>query len=63
MPGETIVINPVSSHTEAYVPTVRQSSAQTTPPNVQKPTEDSVHLSPQAQAAASGDVDHDGDSH
>ncbi len=25
--------------------------------------EDSVHLSPQAQAAAKGDVDHDGDSH
>jgi hypothetical protein len=30
-----------------------------------KPAEDTVHLSPQAQAAAkgSGDVDHDGDSH
>lgn len=29
----------------------------------QQPAQDSVHLSPQAQAAASGDVDHDGDSH
>jgi hypothetical protein len=34
-------------------------------PPAAKPAEDTVHLSPQAQAAAkgSGDVDHDGDSH
>jgi hypothetical protein len=29
----------------------------------QTPKQDTVHLSPQALAAATGDVDHDGDSH
>jgi hypothetical protein len=47
--------------------TAAVSSAQTPPqapaPAVAQKKEDSVHLSPQAQAAAKGDVDHDGDSH
>lgn len=41
----------------------KSHASQTTPMPQQSSGEDSVHLSPQAQAAASGDVDHDGDSH
>jgi hypothetical protein len=40
-----------------------QTKTQTAPPASSSAKEDSVHLSPQAQAAAKGDVDHDGDSH
>jgi hypothetical protein len=40
-------------------PTKTQAPAPTAAPAKQ----DSVKLSPQAQAAAKGDVDHDGDSH
>jgi hypothetical protein len=41
-----------------------QPAKQTPPPASQSTsTEDSVELSPAAQKAMSGDVDHDGDSH
>jgi len=59
------MINSVSSNSpvQAIAPTTTQKAQPTAP--AAKPAEDTVHLSPQAQAAAkgSGDVDHDGDSH
>ncbi len=59
------MINSISSNTPVQAIT---STTQRTQPAAQttKPAEDSVHLSPQATAAAaaaSKDVDHDGDSH
>ena len=51
--GTTTNVAPVSQQTAT--PAIRPSAA--------APKEDSVHLSAQVQAAASGDVDHDGDSH
>jgi hypothetical protein len=56
------MVSPVSNPTSAYVPLTQPATDQTTATK-QHPGEDSVHLSPQANAAASGDVDHDGDSH
>jgi hypothetical protein len=56
------MINPVSS-ASVVTPTVQ--SARQPKPQRAAPTEpkDTVHLSSQAKAQASGDVDHDGDSH
>lgn len=57
-----MMITSVSDHTDVYMPSTAATPSQSTAKSV--PAEqDSVHLSPQAQAAASGDVDHDGDSH
>jgi len=56
------MISPVSSAGTTYTGAVSQ--AQTQP--LKQPSassQDSVQLSPQAKAAAGGDVDHDGDSH
>ncbi len=57
------MVNSVSSTSSA----AEVQSASFTKPQTAAPVaakkEDSVHLSPQAQAAAAGDVDHDGDSH
>jgi hypothetical protein len=55
------MINPVSS-----APAASQAVApQNTAPSKPQPAnpKDSVQLSPKAQTQASGDVDHDGDSH
>ena len=56
------MINPVSS--TSVVPPAVQSAPQSKPQQA-APSEpkDTVHLSSQAKAQASGDVDHDGDSH
>jgi hypothetical protein len=56
------MINAVSNQANLYVPTA-QPGAHQPAAKVQQPAEDSVQLSQQAKAAASGDVDHDGDSH
>lgn len=56
------MINPVSSNSDIYTPSVTSTPVQTTGKSAPAP-QDSVHLSPQAQAAAAGDVDHDADSH
>ncbi len=56
------MISPVSSNSDIYTSTVTSAPVQT-PAKSTPPQQDSVHLSPQAQAAATGDVDHDGDSH
>jgi|HubBroStandDraft_6_1064221.scaffolds.fasta_scaffold2211655_2 hypothetical protein len=42
---------------------VHPPAAKPQAPAAKAPKEDTVQLSPAAQAAASGDVDHDGDSH
>ena len=57
------MINPVSSVSSTY--SIGEPPMLQTPPAVQQRVtspEDSVHLSPVAQAQAAGDVDHDGDS-
>ncbi|HEX4165800.1 MAG TPA: hypothetical protein VHZ55_10030 [Bryobacteraceae bacterium] len=57
-----MTISSVSNQADLYVPAAPSGThgpAQTK----QQPAQDSVHLSAQAKAAASGDVDHDGDSH
>ena len=58
------MINPVSSTPEASQAVAPQNTApaKPQPASSSEPT-DSVQLSPKAQAQASGDVDHDGDSH
>jgi hypothetical protein len=62
--NETIMVSPVSNQSALYIPAQPSGSRQTTAPKQQEPAQDSVHLSAQAKAAAaSGDVDHDGDSH
>jgi hypothetical protein len=58
------MINAVSATPPVQaIATTNAAKTQSTP--AAKPAEDTVHLSPQALAAAkgSGDVDHDGDSH
>jgi hypothetical protein len=58
------MINPVSSAPAASQAVAPQNSAQSKPqPATSSGPKDSVQLSPTAQTQASGDVDHDGDSH
>ena len=58
------MINPVSSASVASQAVAPQNTAQSKPqPAASSDPKDSVQLSPKAQAQASGDVDHDGDSH
>jgi hypothetical protein len=59
--SRTHMINPVSSTSAASQAVAPQNSAQSKPQPATSAPKDSVHLSPKAQA--SGDVDHDGDSH
>ena len=56
------MVNPVSNQANLYTP-VAQAESHQTASTKQQPKEDSVQLSQQAKAAASGDVDHDGASH
>jgi hypothetical protein len=59
---KTNMINPVSSASAVSQAVAPQNTAQGKPqPASSSEPKDSVQLSPQAQA--SGDVDHDGDSH
>ena len=58
------MINPVSSTSAASQTVLPQNTAQAKPQQASSSaTQDTVALSPKAQAQASGDVDHDGDSH
>jgi hypothetical protein len=60
----THMINPVSSATAVSQAVPTQNTAQAKPQAASSSEpKDSVQLSPKAQAQASGDVDHDGDSH
>ena len=54
--------SPVSSNSAVSSPSASQAQAQPAKQPSSSP-QDSVHLSPQALAAAGGDADHDGDSH
>ena len=57
------MISPISSASTALNTVAPQNPAQSKlQPTASSGPQDSVHLSPQAQAQASGDVDHDGDS-
>jgi hypothetical protein len=47
----------------AQAPTQQTQTAATSKTPQASRQEDTVHLSPAAKAATSGDVDHDGDSH
>jgi hypothetical protein len=60
---KTNMISPVSSASAVSQAAAPQNTAQAKPQRASssEPT-DSVQLSPKAQAQASGDVDHDGDS-
>lgn len=61
---ESIMINPISSASVVSHAVVPQNAPQSKPqPPASSDQQDSVQLSPKAQAQASGDVDHDGDSH
>jgi hypothetical protein len=61
---KTNMINPVSSASAISQAVAPQNAAQAKPqPASSSEPNDSVQLSPKAQAQASGDVDHDGDSH
>jgi hypothetical protein len=56
------MINPVSSSTNVYLQQTQSSKPQQISTPRPSQAEDSVKLSPQAQAALSGgDADHDGD--
>jgi len=55
------MISPISSSTAVPVSSVPTQSP--APKASSAAPQDTVQLSPQAKAAASGDVDHDGDSH
>ncbi len=58
------MINPVSSASEVWQSVATQNTAQAkSQPASSSEPKDSVQLSPAAKAQASGDVDHDGDSH
>ena len=58
------MINTVSSASAVAPAVALQNTAQAKPqPASSAQPKDSVQLSPKAQALASGDVDHDGDSH
>ena len=61
---KTNMINAVSSASAVSQAVAPQNTApaKSQPASSSEPT-DSVQLSPKAQAQASGDVDHDGDSH
>ncbi len=56
------MISNVSAATTAPEVQAAQTKAQAPAPAGAPAKQDSVQLSPQAQAAASGDVNHDGDS-
>lgn len=57
------MINPVgSSHAVQTHPAAKPAQAPHPAPRQSSPKQDTVQLSPQAKAAT-GDVDHDGDSH
>jgi hypothetical protein len=61
---KTNMINPVSSASAVSQAVAPQNTTQAKPqPASSSEPKDSVQLSPKAQAQASGDVDHDGDSH
>jgi len=55
-------VNPVSSSPATAVASPNQNQAQQKPAATPAVPQDTVHLSSQAKAAT-GDVDHDGDSH
>jgi len=58
------MINPVSSASAVSQAVPAQNTAQSKPqPASSSEPQDTVQLSSKAQAHASGDVDHDGDSH
>jgi hypothetical protein len=58
------MINPVSSASGASLAVAPQNPVQSKPqPATSSEPKDSVQLSPQGQAQALGDVDHDGDGH
>jgi hypothetical protein len=58
------MINPVSSTSAVSEAVAPQNTAQSKPqPATSSDPKDSVQLSPKAQSQASGDIDHDGDSH
>jgi hypothetical protein len=58
------MINPVSSASALSQAVAPQNSAQAKPqPASSSEPQDTVQLSPKAQAQASGDIDQDGDSH
>ena len=58
------MINPVSSGSEVSRIVPAQNPAQSKPQSASSyAPQDTVTLSPKAQAQASGNVDHDGDSH
>jgi hypothetical protein len=58
------MINPVSTASGASQTVAPQNTAQLKPHQAtSSDPKDSVQLSPKAQIQASGDVDHDGDSH
>jgi len=58
------MINPVSSTSAVSEALAPHNTAQSKPqPATSSDPKDSVQLSPKAQTQASGDVDHDGDSH
>jgi hypothetical protein len=61
---KTNMINPVSSASTVSQAVAQQNTAPAKPqPAASSEPKGSVQLSPKAQAQASGDVDHDGDSH
>jgi len=58
------MINPVSSASVIPQAVLNQNTAQSRPQQASLSTpQDTVNLSAKAQAQASGDIDHDGDSH
>ncbi len=57
------MINPIPNQSDVFLPMTQPKGMQAAPAKQHQLTEDSVVLSPQAKAAASGDIDHDGDSH
>ena len=58
------MINPVSSASGASLAVAPQNPVQSKQqPATSSEPKDSVQLSPKAQTQASGDIDHDGDSH
>lgn len=61
---KTNMISPVSSASAASQALASQNRVQAKPkPASSSEPKDTVQLSPKAQAHASGDIDHDGDSH
>jgi len=60
---QATMINPVSSASATPQALPAQTVVQPKAQKSSEPAQDTVHLSAAAKAAASGDVDHDGDSH